>query len=53
MIKRGLVISRGRLKIVDDGFFSSYSQTAVSEGLTYHLDEGALVASGGWVSAKG
>ena len=53
MIKRGLVISRGRLKIVDDGFFSSYSQTAVPERLTYHLDERALVASGEWVSAKG
>ena len=53
MIKRGLVISRGRLKIVDDGFFSSYSQTAVSEGLTYHLDERALVGSTKWASAKG
>ena len=52
MIKRGLVISRGRLKIVDDGFFSSYSQTAISEGLTYHLNERALFTSGELVSAK-
>ena len=52
MIKRGLVISRGRLKIVDDGFFSSQSQTAVPEGLTYHLNEQALAASAEWVSTK-
>ena len=53
MIQRGLVISRGRLKIVDDGFFSSYSRTAAPEGLTYHLDERALAAPAGWASTKG